>query len=59
MKKLIMNTPLSDSDWAKLDILLKNKDVNLSKTINLCVSAVLLLGVFIIVFTFFIFVIFK
>lgn len=54
-----MNTPLSDSDWAKLDILLKNKDVNLSKTINLFVSAVLLLGVLIIVFTFFIFVIFK
>jgi len=59
MKKLIMNTPLSDSDWVKLDVLLKNKDVNLSKTINLCVSAVLLLGVFIIGFTFFIFVIFK
>lgn len=54
-----MNTPLSDSDWAKLDVLLKNKDVDLSKTINRCVSAVLLLGVFIIVFIFFIFVIFK
>jgi hypothetical protein len=54
-----MNTPPSDSDWAKLDILLKNKDVNLSKTINLCVSAVLILGVFIMVFAFFIFVIFK
>jgi hypothetical protein len=54
-----MNTPLSDSDWAKLDVLLKNKDESISKTINLCVSAVLLLGVFIIVFTFFIFVIFK
>ncbi|MBG6060612.1 hypothetical protein IWX83_000377 [Flavobacterium sp. CG_9.1] len=54
-----MNTPPSDSDWAKLDILLKNKDENLNKKINLCVSAVLLLGVFIVVFAFFIVALFK
>ncbi|SHN65133.1 hypothetical protein SAMN05444395_103198 [Flavobacterium fryxellicola] len=54
-----MNTPLSDSDWAKLDVLLKNKDENLNKKISLCISIVLLLGVFIVVFAFFIFEIFK
>lgn len=54
-----MNIPLSDSDWAKLDLLLKNTDTNLNKKINLCVSAVLLLGVFIVVFAFFILVIYK
>lgn len=54
-----MNTPPSDSDWAKLDILIKSKDVNLYKIINLSVGAILLLGVFIIVFAFFNVVLFK
>lgn len=54
-----MNTPPSDSDWAKLDILLKNKDLNLYTIINLSIGAILLLGVFIIVFAFFILIIFK
>ena len=54
-----MNTPPSDSDWAKLDVLLKNKDENLNNKINVFSNKVLLVGVFVVVFVFFIFAIFK